>query len=300
PCLIIGNTGSGKSEALNFLKNNFKDVLTINTVSMASLKQISYELNNYNGIIFVDDVGAINTQYMRITTVSTLVYLAYQHYLRRLDTNSNFEIKDFNGSLIINIQPAVFDEIVSDASFEANVMDKTYRYYNMRIADNKPFQHPKLKGLENIKDNFDKTQVKIDKQKVEALADAFLNFNSPARRYKMVYNFVKLTAILNNHKSATGEDYNFVSKLLLNNIIESELLQRQGVSNKFKFNTFLFNIMLMTKYYGNIFHVSKLAKYLNLSQKTIYRHAKTNNIKIDNGFIVYNDNRILRVLKHEL
>jgi len=297
-CIVIGNTGSGKSEMLNFLKLNFDKVLTLNTISQASLKQIATELNNFDGILFVDDIGAINTEYMRITTMATLTYLAYQHYLRRLDYQTNLEIKNFNASLIINLQPAVFDEIVSNTSFEANIMDKSYRYYNMRIPDNKPFQHPHIKELQHIKDKFENMKVDIDKQRVEALANNFMTFNSVVRRYKIVNNFVKLTAILNGHKTATSEDYNFVSKMLLNNIIESELLERKGFTSTFKFNVFLFNVMLMSKYYGNIFHYSKLKTYLNVSTKTIYNYAKANNVKIDNGYIIYDNERILKVLKH--
>jgi len=277
---------------------NFDKVLTLNTVSQASLKQIATELNNFDGILFVDDIGAINTEYMRVTTMATLTYLAYQHYLRRLDYQTNLEIKNFNASLIINLQPSVFDEIVGNTSFEANIMDKSYRYYNMRIPDNKPFQHIKIKELQHIKDKFENMKVDIDKSKVESLANNFMTFNSVARRYKIVYNFVKLTAILNNHKTATSEDYRFVSKMLLNNIIESELLERKGFSSRFKFNTFLFNVMLMSKYYGNIFHYSKIKTYLNVTRQTIYNYAKANNIKIDNGYIIYDNERILRVLKN--
>ena len=283
---------------LNYLTTNFDKVLTINTVSQASLKQIGNELNNFDGILYIDDIGSINTEYMRITTMTTLTYLAYQHYLRRLDSTTNLEIKNFNGSLIINIQPAIFNEIANNTSFEANIMDKSYRIYNMRIPSNKQFQHPKIKELQHIKDKFDKLKVDIDKQKVEALANNFMTFNSPVRRYKIVYNFVKLTAILNEHKTAISSDYNFVSKMLLNNIIESELLQRKGITNTFKFNVFLFNTMLLAKEYGNVFHYDKLKKYLNVSTKTIYNYAKMNNIKIDNGYIVYDDERIIRVLKN--
>jgi len=177
-------------------------------------------------------------------------------------------------------------------------MDKSYRIYNMRIPNNKPFQHPKIKELQHIKDKFDKMKVDIDKQKVEALANNFMTFNSPVRKYKIVYNFVKLTAILNEHKTAMSEDYNFVSKMLLNNIIESELLQRKGITNTFKFNVFLFNVMLLAKEYGNVFHYDKLKKYLNVSKQTIYNYAKMNNIKIDNGYIIYDNERIIRVLKN--
>jgi len=227
-----------------------------------------------------------------------LTYLAYQHYIRLLDKTINVEIKNFNGSVIINIQPAIFNEIANNTSFEANIMDKSYRIYNMRIPSNKPFQHPKIKELQHIKDKFDKLKVDIDKHKVEALANSFMTFNSPMRKYKIVYNFVKLTAILNEHKTAMSSDYNFVSKMLLNNIIESELLQRKGITNTFKFNVFLFNIMLLVKEYGNVFHYDKLKKYLNVSKQTIYNYAKMNNIKIDNGYIIYDNERIIRVLKN--
>ena len=178
------------------------------------------------------------------------------------------------------------------------IRDRSYRYYNMRIPDNKPFQHPRIKELQHIKDKFENTKVDIDKSRVEALANNFMTFNSVARRYKIVYNFVKLTAILNNHKTATSEDYQFVSKMLLNNIIESELLERKGFTSTFKFNVFLFNVMLMSKYFGNVFHYSKLKTYLNVTRQTIYNYAKMNNVKIDNGYIIYENERVLRVLRN--
>jgi len=37
---------------------------------------------------------------------------------------------------------------------------------------------------------------------------------------------------------------------------------------------------------------------LNVSTKTIYNYAKANNIKIDNGYIIYENERMLRVLRN--
>jgi len=299
PLITIGNTGIGKSEISNFIKKNFKDIKVLNTISQASLKQISTEISNYNGIIFVDDIGAINTDYMRITTVSTLTYLAYQHYLRRLDSTTNVEINNFNGAVIMNMQPAIYNQIIHEPSFEANIKDKTYRYFILNLPNrNIELKHPKIKELQHIYDKFNDIKVNIDENKVNALADNMLYNMSGIRRKQLITKYVKLTAILNNHDTAMSEDYQFVAKLLLNNIIENELTERIGVKSAFTFNVFGYNLLLMAKKYGNMFKVIDMVKDTGISKRTIYRKAKEQNIQIDNGYIIYNDNLLMRVVKH--
>jgi len=236
---------------------------------------------------------------MRITTASTLTYLAYQHYLHRLDSTTNIEINNFNGAVIMNMQPAIYNRIIHEPSFEANIKDKSYRYFVLDLPkQNVELKHPKIKELQHIYYKFNDIKVNIDENKVNALADNMLYNMSAIRRKQLITKYVKLTAILNNHTTAMSEDYQFIAKLLLNNVIENELTERIGIKSAFTFNVFGYNLLLMAKKYGNMFKVDKMVKDTGISKRTIYRKAKEQNIQIDNGYIIYNDNLLMRVVKH--
>lgn len=134
-CLIIvAPPGCGKSRIGTWIVAKHWDGYLKHSVTRSSLKIYEEQFNDFTGCVVFDDVGAIDTEWSRVQTLVTMAEIVYGHFISKDSHQLHIEIDNFNGSAILNIQPNVLGEIVKDASWHANLADKSLRYYHLQRA----------------------------------------------------------------------------------------------------------------------------------------------------------------------
>ncbi|MBA7692436.1 hypothetical protein ES703_101003 [subsurface metagenome] len=129
--LLVSPRGCGKSRVTSFVGLSYPNPLLEDRLSVAGLAAIKGDLNDYQGVLVVDDIAKTQTPYARISTLTTIAELVYSHYCISHLSGTNFEIRNFCGAALVNIQPILLKEVVKSSEWEASMMDKSMRYYHL-------------------------------------------------------------------------------------------------------------------------------------------------------------------------
>lgn len=147
-CILnVAPAGCGKSVATDTITDMIRDIAhKYTSLTLAGLKHLSDELNQFSGHITIDDLGGEKSEWSRVSTVTVLANLVHTHYVKKITQGYVLEIAGFYGSASLNIQPVLMQSIVADSDWIAVIRDKVIRYYHMiRPTAPKPFlQTPHL------------------------------------------------------------------------------------------------------------------------------------------------------------
>lgn len=279
--LNVGLPSSGKSTMLShFNKVLFKDSsVPLFSLTIFGLKHIAGDLNGQEKILLIDDIGAINTMYSRVATLSTVAYLVNDHNISELNAFTNFNISGFKGSAIANVQPHIFSSITKDDNYVANVKDKSLRFYHFympRRQDDDSFR-----TLDFVKSNldpyfkiFDKYDVKYkDVDKLIRLVDKLSLFYSRSRSLNYVKAMSKAMAMINMTHEVDESYYGTLDLMFSNFYIESRLVQRRTLDGTYIFNDDDFSLLT---YYMNYDDLSfdAIIDYFDISMATMYNTVK--------------------------
>lgn len=129
--IVVAPRGCGKSRIGLTVGEQAPTKMLLDRVSVAGLKTMQDGLNGFRGVIVVDDIAKSQTAYARISTMTTLAELIYSHYINSKLSGMDFEIQNFRGAGIVNMQPVLMRELVTSSEWEASIQDKTVRYYHL-------------------------------------------------------------------------------------------------------------------------------------------------------------------------
>jgi len=129
--LFIAPRGCGKSRAASFVASQQKGSLFLDRLSVAGLPKLQQEFTGFRDIVCVDDIAKSQTPYARIVTITTLAELCYSHYIRSHMSDSQYEITEFHGAGLVNMQPILVRELINSPEWEASIQDKSIRYYHL-------------------------------------------------------------------------------------------------------------------------------------------------------------------------
>lgn len=142
--LVIAPAGTGKSESALAIQQAYGNVLALDTVTQAALEQFQDVLTDFVGVVVVDDMGRLGNDYRRISTITGLAELTYGHGLSDHTAKSTVNISNFQGSVLLNIQPVVLRKTLNSPEWEANIQDKVIRYYHLYRPVELNFETPKI------------------------------------------------------------------------------------------------------------------------------------------------------------
>jgi len=277
----VGLPSSGKSTLLShFNKVAFKDSsVPLFSLTIFGLKHIAGDLNGQEKVLLIDDVGAINTMYSRVATLSTIAYLVNDHNISELNAFTNFNISGFNGSAIANVQPHIFSSVTKDDNYVANVKDKSLRFYHFYMP--KRQEDDGYRSLDYVKINldthfkiFNKYEVKYkDVDKLIKLVDRLALFYSRARSLNYAKAMSKAMALINGDHEVDESYYNTLDLMFSNFYIESRLLQRRTLDGTYTFNDDDFSLLT---YYMNYDDLSfdTIIDFFDISMATMYNTVK--------------------------
>lgn len=132
-CILnIAPAGTGKSTATDTNAYILKDrCIRYTSLTLSGMAKIRDELQDYNGHIIIDDLGAEKSEWSRTSTIASLAHIVMQHHIRKITQTTTVEITGFNGSAALNIQPVMMQSLVRDSDWIAVVRDKVIRYYHL-------------------------------------------------------------------------------------------------------------------------------------------------------------------------
>jgi len=264
--MVIAPTGCGKSIALKALLPHFSPSIQLDTASMAALGAKAHELTGFSGLLYADDVARGKTLYARVSTVTTLADLCYSHSITRLMKGSTFSITDFQGSVVINIQPILFKRVVFDAEWEASARDKCLRFYHPYYPT-KPNPQPIELAFPN--------SLPIDKvatPSAELLREPELRRLAElqwgvGRQIEHSLSLIKAVAALEGHEKPTKHHVRLLADILKPCLLEELLVRKEVWEGAFIFNSPLCYLVMAFFSYGS-FTLAELCRHHAFSEAT--------------------------------
>jgi hypothetical protein len=267
--LVVSPAGCGKSTASSVLQNGVPRALRFDSVTRSGLKPLVEQLTGYQGLVVVDDLGKIDTHYSRVSTVTTFCELVYSHEVVKHSLQTHIEIVDFHGSAILNCQPSILKSLVKQAEWEANIQDKTIRYYHLFRPLSPKMSVPKIE----IELKLDPGQVRLPWEKLLSLAP-LLELGiiqwSRARIREHLGKLLRATAALNGHKEVREEDASLLYALLRPMATEEIIVQKADLEEGRSLNSNLLCLLVEFATYGE-FPIEAVCQDYKVSKSTAYR-----------------------------
>lgn len=267
--LVVSPRGCGKSRVSSFVGQSHPEPMVMDRISVAGLASLREKFTDFTGVLVVDDIAKTQTRYARITTMTTLAELIYSHYCVSHLAGMHFEITEFCGSGIINVQPILLKELVSSSEWEASMQDKTIRYYHIYRPTNPNPEPPKLK----LEWGIDFSQVETPKL-TGKLSHALLRLAEVqwglARLKEHIIDLLKAAAALDKREKVTQADYKLLLDVMQPLRIEGLVLDKKELETDRYFDSNKLAILTEFLTYGQ-FTLRQVSRDYKLSESQCYR-----------------------------
>jgi len=269
-CLIvIAPSGCGKSRSSSFVASQFQPTFTPDRLTMAGLKTYEKVFNDFRGLVVIDDIATGFSSYTRLATISSLARLVCEHSLDSGTATAHYRIDDFTGSAVINCQPVLFRQLVSSPEWEAQVADKTIRYYHL-------YRPWKPGGeIEGIKLNWGIPLNEVAYPDVryllyKKLANLVSAQWSVTRVRDNLNDLLRASASLDSRRRIGIGDYNLLLRLLKPMVIERYCMVKEDFE---KGRAFLSGLLYLLTEFATYqkFPIRQLMDNYKVSQSTAYR-----------------------------
>jgi len=234
--LNVAVAGIGKSTVTWTIKKLWKDdVMVFDSITRAGLKFISKEMNNFDGVVIIDDLGKVDTKYSRMATITTFAELCYSHFVRKLTFSLEIDIENFQGATLMNIQPVLLHRICEEPEWEAVIRDKTIRYYHFLRPLYPSAELPKIKmnrkkGVKRVKN-----MTKVDDAYNDLIRLGLTQW-SYARTIQHIDDLLKATAYIDNRLLVQDDDKRVLLDLLRPMMIERYFMRKYAFESALHFD----------------------------------------------------------------
>jgi hypothetical protein len=225
-CILnVSPAGCGKSVSTDTVTSLLTGVAQKYTsLTLAGLKHLSDELNQFSGHITIDDLGGEKSEWSRVSTVTVLANLVHTHFVKKITQGGILEIANFYGSASLNIQPILMQSIIGDNDWIAVIRDKVMRYYHM-IRPIKPKEYlsnPAVNYSIPIQDVG--TPTHSGKLWYQLVVIGLTQW-SYGRVLEHLPKLLKACAALDGRTHVTPEDYRLLAKLMKPMQLERYIVQ---------------------------------------------------------------------------
>ncbi len=231
----VAVAGIGKSTCTWGLKSLFKDdAIVLDSITRSGFKYISDQLTGFDGVVIVDDLGKVDTQYSRMATVTSFAELCYSHFIRKMTYTIDIEINDFRGAALMNIQPVLMELLTNRPEWEAVIRDKTIRYYHI-IRPRKPSMNDLLISMKR-KRSLHRVGLKhTECDAYYALIKTGLIQWSYARCIEHISELLKACAIIDDRLLVSERDMIVLNEILAPITLERYLLRKYAFESNIHF-----------------------------------------------------------------
>lgn len=261
-CLLtVAAPGTGKSTVTNWLEAHHPNAFVEDSYTRSSLKAMEEKFTGFDGLLLIDDIGKIDSEWSRVQTMVTLAELVYGHFIGKHTKDIHINIDDFNGAAVMNIQPNMLKEVIEHSTWQSNLADKSLRYYHLHRAI-----EPALEKLDvEIDWGVDLNEVlRYDGEPVwfDAVMEIGLQQWTRARAMEHCHDLLRAVAALGNHYSPDSLDCQVLLELIRPMTIEMEVSEQQGFGGKIALNV------------GLLYLLSEFASYDNVTYQIIAQDMK--------------------------
>jgi len=271
--LVVSPRGCGKSRVTSIVALSLPNASLQDRISTAGLAYLKEEFNGFQSVLMVDDIAKCQTQYARISTVTTIAELVYSHYCKSALQGSNFSIENFHGSAVINIQPVLLKEVVKSDEWEASVQDKSIRYYHL-YRPQKPNSSPlsfKWRwgiSLENVEPL--KIRLRLGNKTFRSLADLISVQWGNSRLLEHLADLLMASAALDERNKVNQTDITLLRDLLMPLSYESLVMNKREFESDRYLDSNMLAILTEWLTYG-AFTLQQLSDDYKLSVSQCYR-----------------------------
>jgi len=274
-CILnVAPAGCGKSVATDSVTGILTGLAQKYTsLTLAGLKHLSDELNQFNGHITIDDLGGEKSEWSRVSTITVLANLVHTHYVKKITQGYILEIMNFYGSASLNIQPILMQSIVGDSDWIAVIRDKVLRYYHLI----RPIKPKTYLANPQIDWSIPLQEILMPKHTgalwYQLIAIGLTQW-SYARTLEHLPKLIKACAALDGRTHTTLEDYRLLTKLMKPMQLERYLVTSYSfeAGRTFENNTYCLLVELAS--HGNP-TIETICEDYKVSPETVTRLAQS-------------------------
>jgi hypothetical protein len=271
--LNVSPAGCGKSSATDTIAGVMgTSAMKYTSLTLAGLKQISNELNQFNGHVVIDDLGGEKSEWSRVSTVTVLANLVYTHFVKKITQGCLLEVTGFYGSAALNIQPVLMQSIVGDNDWISVIRDKVIVYYHL-IRPIKPVSY-----LPNPKVNWDMAIQEVAEPRHRGklwyqLVAIGLAQWSYGRVLEHIPMLLRACAALDGRSTVSNEDYRILAKLLMPMQMGRYVVDTFSFESGRSFNNNLFCMLVEIASHGEP-SIDTICEDYKVSPSTVLRIAQ--------------------------
>lgn len=266
--LVVSPRGCGKSRVSSFVALSHPKAMLQDRLSAAGLAQIVSDMTNFDGVLVVDDIAKTQTKYARITTVTTIAELVYSHYCISHMSGGSYEIKDFKGAALINIQPVLLRELVRSPEWEASMMDKSMRYYHLH----RPQKPNPLPPTIELGWGIDITEVGLPVLRGKMFRDLMAIGEAQwglARTEEHIGDLLRASAALDKRNKVLPGDFRLLRRVLAPLQVEELVMDKRAFESKRYLDSNQLAVLTEFVTYGQ-FTLRQISRDYKLSQSQCY------------------------------
>lgn len=267
--LIVAPAGCGKSAVGDAVGSAHPEAIRLDSVTRSGLRDFKDVFTHFQGLVVVDDLGKVDTNYSRIHTVTSFAELCYSHFISKHTMTVTVDIAEFHGSCIMNVQPPVLAMLIKADEWEVVTQDKTIRYYHLYRPrtpnENKPVLHIDW-GIDLDLVKKPSRDYKLWK-KIEDIASVQW---SDARCIEHVQDLLKATASLDRRQEVRNEDYVLLHKLMRPMLVERFIKSKFGFEIGRSMNTNLLAVLVEFATWNPV-TIDRICRDYKVSSATAYR-----------------------------
>lgn len=267
--LLVAPSGCGKSVISDTIGNIHPEPIKMLSITKARLATYKDVFSNFNGVVLMDDMAGAGSVYERKETLVAFSVLCYSHTISKHTWTSDFEIAEFNGSAILNIQPAILAEVYEYPEWESLIQEKTLRYYHLYRPVKPASYKPEVKVDWGI--DFNLVHKPKHTYKLYAILERIGSIQwSDARTLEHLDNLLRSVAALDRRQEVIGSDFQLLYKLMRPMTIERHIFHKTGFETGRWMDTNLCAVLVEFASWKNI-NVDRIARDYKISPSTVYR-----------------------------
>jgi energy-coupling factor transporter ATP-binding protein EcfA2 len=297
--LVVSPSGCGKSASSSVIASTIEDKLSFLTITRCALMKFEERLNGFHGVVIMDDIAGGGSVYERTDTLTAFSMLCHEHYTNKHTMMADYEITDFYGSAILNIQPSLLAQVYSSPEWEGLLQDKTLRYYHL-FRPNKP-----QKSIPDIKIDWgiDINKVELNQEYSGKIYNRILKIAqiewSDARALQHLTILLRACAALDNRTEVTEDDFTLLDTLMRPMILEKYLFTKSGFEEGRILDKNLCAVIVELASWPRV-DINRIVRDYKVSPSTAYNliHSLNGWVSLMDGAIKPNENlkKILREL----
>lgn len=267
--LMVSPSGCGKSVMTDMLGALHPNAIRLLSVTRARLTDYKDKFSNFHGVVLMDDMAGAGSMYERKDTLSAFCQLCYSHTISKHTWTCDYEIVDFHGAAVLNIQPALLAEVYQYPEWEGLIQEKTLRYYHLYRPTQPNQEKPKIKidwGLD-----FDLVHKPRHDYKLYKILNSIASIQwSDSRAFEHIDSLLKAIAALDRRQDVNNDDLLLLYKLIKPMTVERYIFRKSGFETGRWMDSNLAAVLVEFASWKNI-NVERIARDYKVSPSTVYR-----------------------------